>query len=80
MSRRDDRGNLHRTKPRGIIDWLYVEDRIRDAYRRLNAHCRDQAADGKSPELEALTGCLLEISNALGDELHRGYPLEDFES
>lgn len=57
---------MKRTKPKGIINWLFLEGRIRAAFEQLK-----QDNNGYSE-----SDCLLEISEAIGDETGRGYPLE----
>jgi hypothetical protein len=62
-----------RTLPPGRIDWLRLETLIRDALREYD----DYRTLHGSPTLESAMNALRAISDAVGSETGRGYPLED---
>ena len=60
----------------GVINWLRVESRINNAYADLAAKSAEALAANESLEIAHLVTCLRAISDAVGEEIGRGFPIE----
>ena len=70
------RGPGRPRKGPGVINWLRLESRINKAYDALAVKSAEALAANESLELVHLVTALREISNAVGEEIGRGFPLE----